>query len=271
MTGTDLPVPGATLHYKMRGSGPLLLLLQGGDGDADAAGALADHLVSHYTVLTYDRRGLSRSPLSDPAAAIDMATHGEDASRLLASVTSDPALVLGTSLGAVLGLDLISRHPGQVRLLVAHEPPATGLLPGPERSQAVRAQEEVEELYRREGIAAAMRRFVAVAGISFEDREPDVAIPPPSPQRIANLEFFLSRDAPAVHRYQLDLPALHQAADRIVPAAGTGTRAFPRRCAEALAEELGRPLAGFPGGHNAFILRPRAFAARLLEIAASAG
>jgi pimeloyl-ACP methyl ester carboxylesterase len=265
----DMPVPGASLHYKARGSGPLLLLLQGGDGDADGADALAGHLASDYTVLSYDRRGLSRSPVSDPAAAIDMATHSEDASRLLAAVTSDPALVLGTSLGAMLGLDLISRHPGQVRLLVAHEPPATGLLPEPERSQATRDQEEVEELYRREGIAAAMRKFMAVAGIRFDDREPDASIPQPRPERIANLEFFLTHDAPAVHRYQLDLPALHKAAARIVPAAGASTQSFPRHCAQALADELGRPLAEFPGGHSGFILRPRAFAARLHEILAS--
>jgi len=128
MTGTAqsevarLPVPGARLHYKIRGNGPLLLLLQGGDGDADGTDALTDHLTSRYTVLSYDRRGLSRSPASDPAAAIDIATHSEDASRLLAALTSDPALVPGTSIGAVPGLDLISRHPGQVRLLVAHEP-----------------------------------------------------------------------------------------------------------------------------------------------------
>jgi pimeloyl-ACP methyl ester carboxylesterase len=275
MTGTarsevaQLPVPGASLHYKIRGSGPLLLLLQGGDGDADGTDALAGHLASDYTVLSYDRRGLSRSPVSDPAAAIDMATHGEDASRLLSAVASGPALVFGASLGAVLGLDLISRHPGQVRLLIAHEPPATGLLSEPERSQAIRDQEEVEDLYRREGIAAAMRKFVAVAGIRFDDREPDVSIPQPRPERIANLQFFLAHDAPAVHRYQLDLPALRAAAARIVPAAGASTQTFPRRCAQALAGELGRPLAEFPGGHSGFMLRPRAFAARLREILAN--
>ena len=265
----DLPVPGATLHYKVRGNGPLLLLLQGGDGDADAADALAGHLADDYTVLSYDRRGLSRSPVSDLAAPVDMSTHSEDASRLLAALGSEPALVFGVSLGAMLGLDLISRHLEQVRLLVAYEPPATGLLPEPGRGQAIRDQEEVEELYRREGTAAAMRKFVAVAGIRFDDREPDIAIPRPRPERIANLEVFLARDAPAVHRYQLDLPALHKAAARIVPAAGTSTQAFPRRCAQALADELGRPLAEFPGNHSGFILRPRAFATRLHEILGS--
>jgi pimeloyl-ACP methyl ester carboxylesterase len=277
MTGTaqsevaHMPVPGATLYYKVRGGGPLLLLLQGGDGDADGTDALADHLTSHYTVLSYDRRGLSRSPVSDPAAAVDVPAHSEDASRLLRAVTAEPALVFGTSLGAVLGLDLISRHPGQVRLLVAHEPPATELLPEPERNQARRDQEEAEDLYRQEGIAAAMRKFVAVAGIRFDDREPDVGIPQPKPERIANLEFFLTHDAPAVRGYRLDLPALRDAAPRIVPAAGASSEAFPRRCAQALAEELGRPLAEFPGGHSGFVLRPRAFAARLSEILAGQG
>jgi pimeloyl-ACP methyl ester carboxylesterase len=265
----DLPVPGAVLYYKVRGNGPLLLLLQGGDGDADAADALAGHLAGDYTVLSYDRRGLSRSPVSDLAAPVGMSTHSEDASLLLAAVGSEPALVFGVSLGAMLGLDLISRHPEQVRLLVAHEPPATGLLPEPGRGQAVRDQEEVEELYRREGTAAAMRKFVAVAGIRFDDREPDIAIPRPGPERIANLEVFLARDAPAVHRYQVDMPALRKAAARIVPAAGASTQAFPRRCAQALADELGRPLAEFPGDHSGFILRPRAFAARLHEILGS--
>jgi pimeloyl-ACP methyl ester carboxylesterase len=265
----QLPVPGARLYYKIRGSGPLLLLLQGGDGDADGTDALAEHLTSHYTVLSYDRRGLSRSRISDPAAAVDVATHSEDASRLLAAVTSEPALVFGSSLGAVLGLDLVSRHPEQIRLLVAHEPPVTGLLPEPERSQASQEQQAVEDLYRREGIAAAMRKFVMVAGIRFDDREPDVPIPQPGPERIANLEFFLTHDAPAIHRYRLDLPALRSAAARIVPAAGASSRAFPRHCAQALAAELGRPLAEFPGGHSGFMLRPQAFATQLRETLAS--
>jgi hypothetical protein len=37
----NLAVPGATLYYKAQGHGPLLLILQGGDGNADASDALA--------------------------------------------------------------------------------------------------------------------------------------------------------------------------------------------------------------------------------------
>jgi len=107
----QLRVPGARLYYEVQGTGPLLLMLQGGDGDADAMDALAKHLVEGYTVLSYDRgpfaqpaRRSGRSRRSDDA-------HSDDASRLLHEVTSEPVLVFGASLGAMLGLDLVARHP----------------------------------------------------------------------------------------------------------------------------------------------------------------
>jgi hypothetical protein len=39
----------ATLFYRVRGSGALLLILPGGDGDADIADALCDELIDRYT------------------------------------------------------------------------------------------------------------------------------------------------------------------------------------------------------------------------------
>src|SRR5919199_2527173 len=44
-----VPVPGARLYYQLRGAGPLLLIVQGGAGDADAAPEVVDHLANHYT------------------------------------------------------------------------------------------------------------------------------------------------------------------------------------------------------------------------------
>jgi pimeloyl-ACP methyl ester carboxylesterase len=259
-----LLVPGASLFYKMRGTGPLLFMLQGGDGDAESTDALADRLVDRYTILTYDRRGLSRSPLDPAVGSADLATHSGDAARLLAEVTDEPALVFGTSLGALLGLDLIAHHPDRVRRLVAHEPPATELLPERERDDAVRSQEEVEEIYRRDGIGAAMRQFMTISGVNFDDREPDVELPRPKPERIANLRFFLTYDAPAVRRYRLDRPALLAVATRIVPGVGSSSGgSLAHNSAVALAELLGQALVEFPGGHSGFAFRPRAFAAVL--------
>ena len=64
-TGT-LAVPGASLYYELSGSGPLLLVVQGGAG---GAAGLARQLADAFTVVSYDRRGLARSPLDGPADA----------------------------------------------------------------------------------------------------------------------------------------------------------------------------------------------------------
>lgn len=71
----DLTVSGAHLHYEVRGTGTVLLMLTGGHGDAHTMDALADHLADQYTVVTYDRRGLSRSTIEDRQA--DTSTSGK--------------------------------------------------------------------------------------------------------------------------------------------------------------------------------------------------
>jgi pimeloyl-ACP methyl ester carboxylesterase len=82
-----LHVAGATLFYRVRGSGPTLLILPGGDGDADTAKTLCDELVDRYTVVTYDRRGLSRSTIDGPVESLTLGTHSDDAHCLLAALT----------------------------------------------------------------------------------------------------------------------------------------------------------------------------------------
>src|SRR5690348_8349037 len=66
-TESVLEVPGGRLRSFVRGSGPALVLIAGGHGDASRTEALARHLAYQYTVLTYDRRGLSGSTTSAPA------------------------------------------------------------------------------------------------------------------------------------------------------------------------------------------------------------
>ena len=117
---------------------------------------------------------------------------------------------------------------------------------------------------------AAMRKGLAELSIDFADREPDVLLPAPNPRRVSNLSFFLRHDAPAVRRYRLDFAALEAAARPIVLAAGVASRhTWTHRCARALAERLGGAFAEFPGGHNGYVLRPRAFAARLRDVLAA--
>jgi pimeloyl-ACP methyl ester carboxylesterase len=258
-----LDVPGAELYYQVRGTGPLLLIIMGGGGDADASSGITGHLTEHFTVVSYDRRGLSRSTLTDADEHPSIQTHSDDVHRLLAELTTEPAFVLGTSLGAIIGLDLLSRHPEQVRKLVAHEAPLRRLLPDAERAEAQRVQDAIESGARGAQWTELMRRI----GVDHSDAEPGLQMPAPSPQMIANSDFFRRRDAPAAHRYELDVDTLRVASASIVAAGGERSRdGFPYRAAKALARLLDVDLEEFPGDHAGFATRPQAFAAKLAAI-----
>lgn len=256
-------VPGATLHWQQLGEGPVVLMLQGGDGDADASNAIAEQL-GGYRVVSYDRRGLSRSALHQPGA-VELALHTADALAVLDAATPEPAYVFGTSIGALLGLDLVARFPARVKRLVAHEPPATELLGEKERAATDQARDEIDQLYRSRGVLPAMRKFLAGTGVDFLDREPEqLGLPAPNPARMANLKFFLEHDAPAARRFSVDLPRLKAERERLVIAAGERSRGrWNRGCAEALAAELGLSVVDFPGDHGGYVAHPRGFAAKL--------
>ena len=262
-----LRASGATLFYRVRGNGPLLLILAGGHGDADTTDALCEKLTDRYTVVTYDRRGLSRSTIEAAAGSPTIATHSEDAHQLLVALRADSSLVFGSSSGALIGLDLVTRHPERVHILVAHEPPAWELLPDAERDHAIRASDDVVKTFRTEGATAALQKMAAVSGIDYEDREPDVPLSRPTPQIAANMNFFFAHDAPSVNDYRLDIATLKVTPTRIVVAGGQSSReSAPHRCAAALATRLGTTLVEFPGGHTGWLLRPNGFAAKLSEV-----
>jgi pimeloyl-ACP methyl ester carboxylesterase len=243
------------------------MVLQGGSADAEGFDGVAGHLLDRFTFLTFDRRGLSRSTFEGEPGLSRIQTHSDDAHRLLAALTDAPAFVVGCSLGALIGLDLVTRYPGQVRLFIAHEPPAPELLPESERLLARQEQESAEEIYRREGRAAAIVHFMKMTGVNYDDREPDVELPRPNPQAGTNAEFFLAHDAPAARLYRLNVPAIQAASARIVPAAGSTDRAlWIHHCAVGLAAIIEKKIVEFPGGHAGFASHPRAFAAKLGEL-----
>ncbi|MFG3438135.1 alpha/beta fold hydrolase [Nonomuraea sp. NPDC047897] len=266
-----LKVPGATLYYQVRGSGPLLLMIPGGPTDAAIFADLVPHLTDRYTVVAYDPRGNSRSVLDGPAQDVHADVHGDDAHRLLAELGDEPAYVFGSSGGAVIGLNLAARHPGQVRVLVAHEPPCGRVLPDAEAYLA--GGEEVYRTYREQGVEAAMKRFEEFVGLSGEEQEPPQA--PPSPEMMegwgrigGNLDFFLAHVLRPVSGYLPDVAALRQGPAKVVLGVGDAStdRQYAYRSAVALAERLGTPPAVFPGDHGGFVARSAEFAAVLDKV-----
>ncbi|GAA0900257.1 MULTISPECIES: alpha/beta fold hydrolase [Streptomyces violaceusniger group] len=271
-TGT-VRAPGATLHYQLRGHGPTLVIGQSGEGDADRTVDLVAHLADTHTVITYDRRGLSRSRLDDPSRGATLAEHADDAALLLATVASEPAAMLGCSLGAVIGLHLAVRHPDRIHTLIAHEPVAPRLLPAAERAHHEHELADLRRLYARSGLAATLPEIARVLGIDTSGRD---AEPGPTPQplndlRRANFDYFIRHDFTAVLEDTLDTAALAATPTRIVPAVGRTTPkgVFDRRCAYALADALGTDVVELPGGHNGNTSHPSAYAASLRDLLAT--
>ncbi|MEV5611289.1 alpha/beta hydrolase [Streptomyces sp. NPDC052225] len=265
-----LTVDGAKLYYEVRGSGPLLLIAQSGEGDAGRSVDLADRLVDRYTVVTYDRRGLSRSELAEPERGVRMTQHADDVHRLLAELTDRPALMLGCSMGASIGLHLAVRHPEQLAVLVAHEPVSPALLPAERRPHHVRELLDLQRVHRDGGLQAAVPEMARVLGIDpvNQEVEPDRTPMPMTPQRAANFAYFIQWEFTAVIQAELDVEAVAGSPVRIVPAVGSATApdVFDRHCALELARIRETQAREFPGGHNGNTTHPRAYAARLTEV-----
>jgi pimeloyl-ACP methyl ester carboxylesterase len=266
-----LDVPGAHLCYRVTGSGPVLLLIPGGPADSAGFDRMARLLADDHTVVTYDPRGISRSTRDDAGEDISVRTQADDAHRLLAQVGSGPADVLGSSGGAITGLELVATHPEQVRTLIAHEPPVSELLPEADEHRA--KMDEVYQTYLDAGAHAAMGKFMTSAGLEGGP-PPDAG--PPNPGRLAamarmkgNTELFLAHMLRPIVAYRPDATALGAASTRIVTAVGTTTMGqIAHRSTLALAELLGTKAVDFPGGHGGFAEDPEAFATTLRAVLA---
>jgi pimeloyl-ACP methyl ester carboxylesterase len=164
LTAHALEVPGACLYCERRGSGPLLLLLLiRSPMDSTGFAGLADALAGRYTVVTCDPRGIGNSSREDSDQDVTPEQQADDVHRLL-SVLGGPADVFGSSGGAVVGLALVTAHPGQVRTLVAHEPPVIDVLP--DREQVRAHVRDIYDTYQAEWADKAMGKFMAHAGLA---------------------------------------------------------------------------------------------------------
>ncbi|MEU4576544.1 alpha/beta hydrolase [Nonomuraea sp. NPDC023979] len=266
-----LRVAGATLHYEVRGQGPLLLLIPGGAGDAASYDGVADVLAAGWTVVSYDARGMSRSPLDDPGAEQHVASHADDAYRLIELLSPGaPARVAGCSSGAIVALHLLATHPDRVERVVAHEPPVVEVLPDAAEHRAMLAR--VQDTFRREGLmpavaefAAALRRPGGAEPAGPAESAAPAELPPGAAARaertMANLPYFLGRIVPAFMAYAPDVDRLAALAGRLVLAAGDESRGeLPYRPAACLAVRFGTELVHFPGGHTGLSTHPAAFA-----------
>ena len=286
-TSGTVPADGADLYFERRGDGPPLLLIAGGGGDCGYFSALASILAGDYTVLTYDRRGNSRSPLHRAPASIEIAEQSADAVAVLRACGFSSARIFGNSGGATIALDLAARHPEVIEAVVPHEPPVPMVLPDAE--DYLRVYDEIDRVLRADGWQAAFRLFHARIGHVPAAHLPatmDVLLNPaavlqPGPQldlmqrMSGNWEYMTKFEIQPFIRYLPDLDRIAGSDITIALAAGAHSIALASRAdlrhdpfhrpSAVIAERLGAEFAEFPGGHLAPVELPGPFALALRD------
>jgi 3-oxoadipate enol-lactonase len=111
---------GCDLYYEDVGEGVPILLIHPAGATASTWGSASEELARLGRVITYDRRGYARSG-GEPARG--MSTHTVDAAAILEYLRTPPAVVVGTSAGAAIAVDLAVRRPDLVQAVIAHEFP----------------------------------------------------------------------------------------------------------------------------------------------------
>lgn len=278
MTSGVARAAGADLCFERRGSGPPLLMIPGGGGDGGAFSAIARILAETYTVLTYDRRGKSRSPLHSGQVKIKIAEQSADAVEVLHACGFCSARVFGNSGGATIALDLAAHHPQAVQAVVAHEPPVPRVLPDPDDYLAI--FDEIDRVREADGWQAAFTVFQVKVGriapgteryVMSTLLEPEQVLPPGQlldllKRLSGNWEYMTRCEVRSFIDYVPDLDQIVRNGVRIAPAAGVDSDPFDRRVSAAIADRLGVELADFPGGHLAPMNRPAEFATGLFSL-----
>jgi pimeloyl-ACP methyl ester carboxylesterase len=217
---------------------------------------LGSGLRQRFSLWVYDRRGTGSSPAhpDDPPASI--AGHAEDAAALARSAGA-PVWLVGSSLGAVIALELMRRQPALLRGAVLIEPPlpADDVTAPSGGDFLARFDREVAE---RGGPAAGELFLRAVLG-----DEAFARMPAHLRTRSSAMWQEIRADSAALLAYP---PRYHQLGEVAVPTlllGGERSAPYFRPTLDALARALpAAELAMVPdAGHMLHVEAPRAFAA----------
>ncbi|MET1004874.1 MAG: alpha/beta hydrolase [Propionibacteriaceae bacterium] len=265
VTTDTLDVSDGTIYYEVRGQGQPVLLVAA-PMDASSFAPLADLLAPDHLVITTDPRGIGRSRLHDPEQDCTPEQRADDLSALLTHLGVGPAVVLGSSGGAVTVLALAQEHPEQVQTVIAHEPPLQELLE--DRADLRQQTEGMIASYLSGDVKGAWVQFLAAANIWMPDEAIEgVFLSNREPQVVADEHYQFAHMLRGTARWEPDLEALRSSTARIVVGIGEDSAGqLCDRASRALARALDLEPTLFPGDHIGFAEDPTAFADRLRTV-----
>lgn len=123
----EIPVEGATIHVRVGGSGPAVVLLHGFGDTGDMWAPLATDLAKDHTVVVPDLRGMGLSSI--PASGYEKKTQAADVRAVLASLGIEHSVVIGHDIGTMVAYAYAARYPQRTERLVVMDAPVPGIAP----------------------------------------------------------------------------------------------------------------------------------------------
>ena len=249
-----IPVRDTTVYYERAGQGPALLFVHGMCGDARVWAGQVERLAGRFSCVTYDRRGHTRSGLG--AEPESVATHAADAAALIEALELAGPVLVGSSGGARIAVELARTRPGLLSGAVFSEPPIFSLEPADGQAFMTEVAAAVRPAAETGGPSAAVDAFFSLACPGLWSRLDESA---KDRYRANAAMLFAEFTSPP---YQLGLQDIAGIALPCLVIAGTESHPALRAIATTLARGL--PDARFVelagSGHVTYAERPDEFA-----------
>jgi pimeloyl-ACP methyl ester carboxylesterase len=123
----EIAANGATIHTRVGGQGPAVVLLHGFADTGDMWAPVAAALAPNRTVVVPDLRGMGLS--SQPAHGYDKKTQGLDIAGVLAALRIDKADLVTHDIGNMVGYAFVAQFPAKVTRWVVMDAPLPGIGP----------------------------------------------------------------------------------------------------------------------------------------------
>ena len=123
----EIDTGDATIHTRVGGVGPAVIMLHGFADTGDMWAELAAALIGKHTVVVPDLRGMGLS--SHPAGGYDKWTQAGDIRAVLDKLGIDRADIVGHDIGVMVAYAYAARYPDKTSRLVVIDSPVPGIPP----------------------------------------------------------------------------------------------------------------------------------------------
>ena len=123
----EVQTDGATIHVRVGGRGPAVLMLHGYGETGDMWEPLAAEMAKDHTVIVPDLRGMGLS--SHPQTGYDKKTQASDIAEVLRVLKIESIDLVTHDIGNMVGFAFAAQHPAQVSRFVLIDAPVPGVGP----------------------------------------------------------------------------------------------------------------------------------------------